>query len=777
MAIKLDLKKFKHVKSDDKCTTLRHDDGHELIVAHKALSKDMKAQLEALTKAKPEDKDNKKKFKESNEDMYNIEADAKSRIEEMPHIKSKKAMAEGGEVIEEQPQEDPLLNPGKQPILPEDETTFNPEEIRNVVIDKLGLPNDWRLSEADRKRWESNAPMMMGMSAGTMGKVIPADKVAMAAQKMSPILKIGSEAKTGFGSFGKVLGPDGLPLAKGGVFKAEGGEVEDPNEQMMTQMPAASNIAQEQPQTADIDPAVARKREIYNTSIAGMEAQQDPGMMAASKARMFGPNGEEPNVFDAARWEMTERKFADEQANNAAQTAAAQQEAIAQNQARTSAGLKPIPVPNVPEGPQLPGANNLPQVAETEVAAQPQQPQAEVMPVPKGDNSQVAAINQMANVQAQLGNQQAEILRQQIDTQNQAKVEYKQQYDLLEAERQAHMADIKAAHIDPNQYWTGDKNGNGSHSKIMAGIGMILAGFNPTNKPNAAIDFINKQMEMNLEAQKQNLNSEHNLLQANLRQFGNYKDAADMTRIMQSDIVHNQLLEAAAKAQSPMAKAQVMMAAAQIKGNIDNLQQTLAANQTVNRLMTDPKNIPTALAILDQSDPKRANDLRSKWIPNVGIASTAEGAKGVREMGATVSTVRDSVAKLREIAKRSGKSLSLNDRAEADTIRNMLIGQLRVPITGPGAMSEGEREILMATIPDVVSITSLDSSNKKRLDTLENKVINQYKNMLQLNGMNPNVIQGERKSVQDQSAQALKWAKANPNNPKAQQILKYLGQK
>jgi hypothetical protein len=46
--IKLDLSKFKHVKSDDKSTTLKHYEGHELTLAHNKLSKANREQLKAM---------------------------------------------------------------------------------------------------------------------------------------------------------------------------------------------------------------------------------------------------------------------------------------------------------------------------------------------------------------------------------------------------------------------------------------------------------------------------------------------------------------------------------------------------------------------------------------------------------------------------------------------------------------------------------------------------------------------------------------------------------
>jgi hypothetical protein len=48
--IKLDLSKVKHVKSDDKSTTLQHKDGHMITLLHKALSPENQKQLSALNK-------------------------------------------------------------------------------------------------------------------------------------------------------------------------------------------------------------------------------------------------------------------------------------------------------------------------------------------------------------------------------------------------------------------------------------------------------------------------------------------------------------------------------------------------------------------------------------------------------------------------------------------------------------------------------------------------------------------------------------------------------
>jgi hypothetical protein len=53
----LDFSKFKHVKSDDKATTLQHKDGHVLTINHSVLSKDNQAQLKAMADSSQTDAD------------------------------------------------------------------------------------------------------------------------------------------------------------------------------------------------------------------------------------------------------------------------------------------------------------------------------------------------------------------------------------------------------------------------------------------------------------------------------------------------------------------------------------------------------------------------------------------------------------------------------------------------------------------------------------------------------------------------------------------------
>lgn len=373
----------------------------------------------------------------------------------------------------------------------------------------------------------------------------------------------------------------------------------------------------------------------------------------------------------------------------------------------------------------------------------------------KGFNQEVRGINDYAAaLEEKAGRENVayasdDIARHDIDT------HYKNELNDINNESAKIKQEIADGDIDPAKYWTGDKNGKGSHSRLMSVLGIIIAGFNPTNMPNAAGQLLDHQMQANLDAQKENLNSKKSLLSANLQRYRNLQDATTMTRIQQHDILQNELAQAAALATSPVAKAAAMKEIGQLQQKRDLLAGQFAQKRAVNQIIAtagqDPSKIDSIIRALEASGHMdEAKNIRARHVPDMGLATTMEGAKGVTEMKAANDSVKSAVQRLREITSKTGKSLTPNIRAEADTIRSSLIGALRVPITGPGAMNEGEREMLMNMIPDTTGFTSLDSNSIQRLNSLEKIMANKFENMARANGLqiqNPTSLGKDTKMI------------------------------
>jgi hypothetical protein len=113
--------------------------------------------------------------------------------------------------------------------------------------------------------------------------------------------------------------------------------------------------------------------------------------------------------------------------------------------------------------------------------------------------------------------------------------------------------DIEGTKIDPRHFWDSKSIG----SKAMAGIGMILSGIGAglTHGPNLAVQFIQKQVDQDIEAQKANLGKKENLLGYMFKKYGNIQDAAVATRAYLTATLAGQVGLAGARAGSQQALA------------------------------------------------------------------------------------------------------------------------------------------------------------------------------------------------------------------------------
>lgn len=181
----------------------------------------------------------------------------------------------------------------------------------------------------------------------------------------------------------------------------------------------------------------------------------------------------------------------------------------------------------------------------------------------QGLESEKKGLQQASSAEAAVGQAQARLLGTQQAIQATQATEFQTYIKALNTERESLMADIKNQHIDPNRF----VNNMSTSSKISTAIGLIASGMGSAmaHQENLAAKFLTQQIDNDINAQKSELGKKENLLSANLRQFGNMRDAMDMTRVMQSDILGNQLKQAAAQQQSPMAKANLLKALGQLE--------------------------------------------------------------------------------------------------------------------------------------------------------------------------------------------------------------------
>lgn len=714
--LKLDLSKVKHVKSDDKSTMLRHNDGHTITLVHSALSPENQAQLSALSKI-PKDYSQSvdknladggevqkvrqvQKVRLSNRyddnyHLYNedrgtsvqgrhirtanrVNSAAKSNIGDASTLhsiakgevskareiqKNKPRLSEGGEV-------DELSGSGS----PSSPISRLDQGFGKVIAKAEGGP----VSEQDEYGSPSRPVDRPDKGFGAIivkaegGKV---DKPELKentldynklrkekrninnAENNKPIMNK-KQAKYCMYCGGTVHEGE---CVGGEVKMAEGGDPADMTDQIVPDykdpVAAENQPSDPLPQPQDHDKNAQLEAYKHNlTDIPRGFKSATPDNSAA--AHMPGPNGEPPIAgYDVKAWQNAQNDIANAKEDNAAQIANAQQQAIQQNAIRTQLGQQPLPVPNVPNGPQIPGSEENPPantdnpidpsgqkaVTAVKAGADPQDPYSMLE---SGYNKQMAGIQGVSQAQQQQAQDNAKTLEIGQQAKATALAKYQEDYQDLEQERQHHMQDIRDGYIDPNRYWTGDKDGNGSHSKLAAGIGMILAGFNPTNKPNAALEFLKYNMDKNMQAQISNLGAKESMLSANLRQFGNMKDAATMTQIMQSDMVANELQQAAAKAATPMAKANALNAAGQLQQEMAPKFQEFAMRRAMINMANgngDPNAIDHMLGYMRAVNPQMAKEMEGRYVPGVGLGKV-EVPQAVREQLVAGQTLQNTAA-------------------------------------------------------------------------------------------------------------------------------------
>lgn len=242
--------------------------------------------------------------------------------------------------------------------------------------------------------------------------------------------------------------------------------------------------------------------------------------------------------------------------------------------------------------PLQPTAQGLQQQSPTSIdgALTPQQGQQQEQPTqnqldPFGLNQsfqgQIGALNEqkqgqqiMAGAQGREGAAQAEAQKQyQTEVrQNLAKTQLAD--NELTKERMGLQNDIANGHVNPKQYL--ENMSTGKH--IATGLGLILGGMGAglTHGPNLAFQYLQNQIDRDIDSQKTELGKKENLLSHNLQETNNLRAAADMTRLQTNDIMSSHLKQLAGTAQSDAARGMLLNVAGMYDNQTAQLQHNLA---------------------------------------------------------------------------------------------------------------------------------------------------------------------------------------------------------
>lgn len=392
----------------------------------------------------------------------------------------------------------------------------------------------------------------------------------------------------------------------------------------------------------------------------------------------------------------------------------------------------------------------------------------------RGMSEQEQGLKKEAEAIAQQGAMEAKALEESQAAQRAIMTDYETKNKALNDEYNGVIADYKAGHIDPSAVWSSKS----VPSKISTIIGILASGLGAgmSGQENMAMKVLNQEIDRDIEAQKANLSSKGNILSALSSQMGNLRSGTEMLKSIKMGIAAEEMKKAAALAKDPIAKAKLLEESGKLHQAAAPVMAKMAAQQTVNALMKqvnkDPSKAPQLFEAMRKVNPEAAKEMQGRYVPGMGFALTDNDAKELKELKGTVDTVKQGVSELQRINRKSGSSLSLEERAKAEVVAKSLVGLLRVPLTGPGAMNEGERKMLEEIVANPTKIFSLSSSNKTRLTQLTKMMDNKLETSARARGL---TVASPESQLNAQQQQYVKWARANPKDQRSKLILEKLG--
>ncbi len=196
-----------------------------------------------------------------------------------------------------------------------------------------------------------------------------------------------------------------------------------------------------------------------------------------------------------------------------------------------------------------------------------QNPMAQSMATQASDTAKSMAmeehgINAQAQAESNLGQREVQVAKQQQQESHNLQQSFQVKSQAIDNERMQVYNDLKNGHIEPNHF----VQSMGGFQKGMTAIGLILSGMGSglAGQSNMAMDFLNKQIDRDIDGQKAEMGKKENLLSHLNQQFGNLRDATTMAKALQSDMYAAKMLEVAAQSKDPMAKARAEQAVAQL---------------------------------------------------------------------------------------------------------------------------------------------------------------------------------------------------------------------
>lgn len=232
----------------------------------------------------------------------------------------------------------------------------------------------------------------------------------------------------------------------------------------------------------------------------------------------------------------------------------AHDKALVDNEMRVKAGFAPLEVPEAPPSPEIPAQ----QVAQ----APPQlsRPKSPAMQIPDTLGEYQRAVSQQergikgeAAAKGQLAEEETALYNEHQLREKAHQLAYESEAKDLDSQNDKLFQAAQSSKIDPNKFWNEKSTG----SKIATALSMIFGGAlaGRTGQPNMAAQYLEKQVQNDLEAQKNDQSSKMNLYKMGLEKYKDRQSAEAFHNLQAYTMLQSQIKQAAAKFGGPQAQA------------------------------------------------------------------------------------------------------------------------------------------------------------------------------------------------------------------------------
>lgn len=339
----------------------------------------------------------------------------------------------------------------------------------------------------------------------------------------------------------------------------------------------------------------------------------------------------------------------------------------------------------------------------------PQQPPTGQDPsVAGGYAQQAAGINQAAQAEAKIADAKATAIGTNLIAQQKVANDYEAANKATNSELQAIRNDINNTHIDPNHY-LGSQDTLG---KIGTAIGLVLGGLGGGGHGNQVLDFVNAQIDRDINAQKANLGKKESIYNGVLAQSQNQRQATEMTRLIMNDLVLNKLQQAELSNTDPLIKARAQTAI----GALQSQMAPMIRSENFFKLGMQQADQPQAAgasptaqderitSAMRYMNPEMAKERESRTVPGVGMAAVPV-SDATRDTLTKQATLLDATHKMQDFIKQNGSvidKLTPAKRAEAQSLALELQQRYR---QGVGASTSDSEQ---HTINNIIGSQPLD---------------------------------------------------------------------